>query len=78
MLHWSIPIAGVGGQGVHHEVKFGRFEEKCRAVIKEATLQMNQSVKDGGKIESAVGGGVLVHPSNQGVCADGTVRKINA
>ena len=45
------------------------FEEKHRAVIEEATLQMNRSAKDGARSSLHYGGeGVLIHPSNQGVC----------
>jgi len=45
------------------------FEEKHRAVIEEATLQMNRSAKDGARSSLHYGGeGVLIPPSNQGVC----------
>jgi hypothetical protein len=45
------------------------FEEKHRAVIEEATLQMNRSAKDGARSSLHYGGeGVLIHLSNQGVC----------
>lgn len=69
MPHWPVSVAGTGGQGVHREVKSGGFEEKYRAVIEEATLQMNRSAKDGARSSLHYGGeGVLIHPSNQGVC----------
>ena len=58
-----------GGQGVHREVESEGFEEKHRAVIEEATLKMNRSAKDGARSSLHYGGeGVLIHPSNQGVC----------
>ena len=45
------------------------FEEKHRAVIEGVTLQMNRSAKDGARSSLHYGGeGVLIHPSNQGVC----------
>ena len=45
------------------------FEEKYRAVIEEATPLMNRSAKDGARSSLHYGGeGVLIHPSNQGVC----------
>ena len=45
------------------------FEEKHRAVIEGATLLMNRSAKDGARSSLHYGGeGVLIHPSNQGVC----------
>ena len=45
------------------------FEEKHRAVIEGATLQMKRSAKDGSRSSLHYGGeGVLIHPSNQGVC----------
>ena len=47
----------------------GGFEEKHRAVIEEATLQMNRSAKDRERSSLHYGGeGVLIHLSNQGVC----------
>ena len=59
----------LGGQGVHREVGSEGFEEKHRAVIEEATLQMNRSAKDGTRSSLHYGGeGVLIHLSNQGVC----------
>ena len=58
-----------GGQGVHREVESEGIEEKHRAVIDEATRQMNRSAKDGARSSLHYGGeGVLIHPSNQGVC----------
>jgi hypothetical protein len=69
MPHWPVPLAGTGGQGVRREAKSGGFEEKYRAVIEEATLKMNRSAKDGARSSLHYGGeGVLIHPSNQGVC----------
>ena len=45
------------------------YEEKRRAVIEEATLEMNRSAKDGATSSLHYEGeGVLIHPSNQGVC----------
>ena len=45
------------------------FEEKHRTVIEEATLLMNRSAKDGTRSSLHYGGeGVLIPPSNQGVC----------
>ena len=45
------------------------FEEKHRGVIEGVTLQMNRSAKDGARSSLHYGGeGVLIHPSNQGVC----------
>jgi hypothetical protein len=44
-------------------------EEKCRAVIKGATLTMNRSAKSGARSSLHYGGeGVLIHPLYQGVC----------
>ena len=58
-----------GGQGVHREVGSEGFEEKHRAVIEEATPLMNRSAKDGARSSPHYGDeGVLIHPSNQGVC----------
>ena len=57
------------GQGVHREVESEGFEEKHRAVIEEATLQMNWSAKDRARSNPHYGGeGVLIHLSYQGVC----------
>ena len=57
-----------GGQGVHREVGSEGLEEKYRAVI-EGQPMMNRSAKDGATSSRHYGGeGVLIHPSNQGVC----------
>ena len=65
----SVRLRTTGGQGVHREVESEGFEEKHRAVIEEATLQMNRSAKDGARSSLHYGGeGVLIHPSYQGVC----------
>ena len=43
--------------------------EKYRAVIKGATPSMNRSAKDGARSSLHFRGeGILIHPSNQGVC----------
>jgi len=57
-----------GGQGVHREVESEGLEEQYRAVI-EGQPMMNRSAKDGPRSSRHYGGeGVLIHPSNQGVC----------
>ena len=57
-----------GGQGVHREVESEGLEEQYRAVI-EGQPMMNRSAKDGARSSRHYGGeGVLIHPSNQGVC----------
>ena len=69
MPRWPESSIGCGGQGVHREVESEGFEEKHRAVIEGVTLQMNRSAKDGSRSSLHYGGeGVLIHPSNQGVC----------
>ena len=66
---WPGSFNDFGGQGVHREVESEGFEEKHRAVIEEATLQMNRSAKDRERSSLHYGGeGVLIHLSNQGVC----------
>ena len=58
-----------GGQGVHREVESERLEENYRAVIEGAIPRMNRSAKEGARSSLHYGGeGVLIHPSNQGVC----------
>jgi hypothetical protein len=58
-----------GGQGVHREVESSGFAEKYRAVIEGAIPAMNRSAKGGARSSLHYGGeGVLIHPSNQGVC----------
>jgi hypothetical protein len=69
MPRWPVSRKATGGQGVHREVESGGHEEKYRAVIEGATLLMNRSAKDG--VWSSLqylGEGVLILPSNQGVC----------
>ena len=69
MPRWPEQKFCFGGQGVHREVESEGFEEKHRAVIEEATLQMNRSAKDRERSSLHYGGeGVLIHLSNQGVC----------
>jgi hypothetical protein len=66
-------LAGIkdnsGGQGVYREIESEGSEEKYRAVIEGAILEMNRSAKGEARSSLHYGGeGVLIHSPHQGVC----------
>jgi len=68
----------IGGQGVHREVRSGRYAENRRVVInKGSVILMNRSAKDREWSSLHYGGeGVLVPLYRTKVFADDTTRKI--